>query len=218
MPDSGDPRREAIVHFPNDGYADAAAFADAYFDTLKQAAETVDRSRILAAAQLLEETHRRRGSVFACGNGGSAAIANHLACDHCKSVAVDTSLRPSVISLSANVEIITAIANDISFGDIFAYQLRALARPSDVLVTVSSSGDSDNVVHAAEWARANGVTVIAMTGFTGGRLAKAADVNLHVAAENYGIIEDTHQALMHILAQWLRMAHMDPALIPQRRF
>jgi phosphoheptose isomerase len=206
------------VRFPSSGYADAAAWADAYFETLARSAGTIDRSRIVATAQLLEATHRRGASIFACGNGGSAAIANHLACDHCKGVATDTALRPRVISLSSNVEIITAIANDISFDDIFAHQLRALAAAGDVLVTVSSSGDSENVVRAAEWARASGVKVIAMTGFDGGRLARIADIDLHTAAENYGIIEDTHQALMHLLAQWLRMAHMDPALIPQRRF
>jgi D-sedoheptulose 7-phosphate isomerase len=206
------------MSFPDARCTDAGAFADAYFTTLHQAASTVDRGRILAAAQLLEDAHRRRASVFACGNGGSAAIANHLACDHCKGVATDTALRPIVVSLSANIEIITAIANDIGFADIFAYQLRAQARPDDVLVAVSSSGESENIVRAVEWARDNGIKIIAMTGFTGGPAARAADVNLHVTADNYGVIEDTHQALMHILAQWLRVAHMDAALIPQRTF
>jgi phosphoheptose isomerase len=86
------------------------------------------------------------------------------------------------------------------------------------LITISSSGESENIVRAALWAKDNGIPVIAMTGFSGGRSADIADVNLHVAADNYGVIEDIHQSLMHILAQHLRQAHMDEALIGQRKF
>jgi phosphoheptose isomerase len=204
--------------FPDRRFAGADAYAAAYFDELARAAASVDRARIAAAAAILEAAHRDGASVFACGNGGSAAIANHLMCDHCKGVATDTKLRPRVQSLSANIEIITAIANDIAYADVFAYQLRNLGRPGDVLVTVSASGDSENIIRAIDVAKSGGMQVIALTGFTGGKAAKVADVNLHVAADNYGVAEDIHQGLMHILAQWLRMAHMDPALIPERKF
>ncbi len=156
------------MSFPDKRFANPAEFADAYFTALHRATATVDRDQIRAAAQLLEDAHRRRASIFACGNGGSAAIANHLVCDHCKGVATDTALRPIVVSLSANVEIITAIANDIAFAEIFAYQLRAQARPGDVIMAVSASGESENIVRAVEWARDNGVKVIAMTGLCGG--------------------------------------------------
>jgi phosphoheptose isomerase len=204
--------------FPDVPYNSADSYSEAYFEALAKACASIDRARISAAARLLAETHQRGASVFASGNGGSAAIANHLACDHCKGVATDTHFRPRVISLSANVEIITAIANDIAFSDIFAYQLDKLARPGDVLVTVSSSGDSENIVKAMEWAKKNGVKVISFTGFSGGRSSKLADINLHVSADNYGIIEDTHQSLMHIMAQWLRLSHMAPTLIAKRKF
>ncbi|MBM3581800.1 MAG: SIS domain-containing protein [Alphaproteobacteria bacterium] len=204
--------------FPDKRPTDIAAFAEAYFQNVAKAAGSIDRARIAAAAAIVEDTHRRGSAIFACGNGGSAAIANHLMCDHCKGAATDTALRPRVHSLSANIEIITAIANDLSYADIFAYQVRNLARPGDVLVTISSSGDSENIVRAADVAASSGMKVIALTGFDGGRSARIADVNLHVAADNYGVIEDVHQSLMHILAQWLRLAHMDPALIPQRKF
>ncbi|MSO85854.1 MAG: SIS domain-containing protein [Rhodospirillales bacterium] len=204
--------------FPDRRYPDVGAFAAAYLETLARAAVSVDRARIEEAAAILEAAHRAGAAIFACGNGGSAAIANHLACDHCKGVATDTKLRPRVHSLSANVEIVTAIANDISYADVFAYQLRNLARPGDVLVSVSASGDSENIVRALDVAKSGGMQAIAMTGFKGGAAAKVADVNLHVDADNYGVIEDVHQSLMHILAQWLRLAHMDPALIPKRKF
>jgi phosphoheptose isomerase len=156
--------------------------------------------------------------VYSCGNGGSAAIANHLVCDHCKLVRTDTDLTPKIVSLSTTVEIITAIGNDISYDEIFAYQLDALAESDDVLVTISSSGDSENILRAIQVAKEKGMTVISMTGFSGGRSAKVADVNLHVAADNYGVIEDVHQSLMHLLAQYVRHLHMDEAVIRQRKF
>ena len=100
----------------------------------------------------------------------------------------------------------------------YVYQVRALATPGDALITISSSGDSENIVRAASWAKKNNIPVISMTGFSGGRSADIADVNLHVSADNYGIIEDVHQSLMHVLAQYIRQAHMDEGLIRQRKF
>jgi phosphoheptose isomerase len=127
-------------------------------------------------------------------------------------------LTPRIVSLSTTVEMITAIGNDLSYDEVFVYQLRSLARPGDALITISSSGNSENIVRAALWARDNGIPVIAMTGFSGGRSATIADVNLHVKADNYGVIEDTHQSLMHILAQYARQAHMPEGLVRERKF
>ena len=132
--------------FPDNRQSDIAAFAESYFQNLAKAALSVDRAKIMAAATLLEEAHREGRAIFACGNGGSAAIVNHLMCYHCKGVATDTSLRPRVHSLASNIEIIAAIANDISFVDVFSHQVRNLGRSGDVLVTISSSGDSENIV------------------------------------------------------------------------
>ncbi len=204
--------------FPDQKFDTPGAFADAYFEHLARAAASVDRRAIEAAANMLGATYGAGGTVFACGNGGSAAISNHLHCDHLKGVQTDTQLRPKVVSLSATIETITAIANDISYDEIFVYQLRTLAEPGDALITVSSSGDSENVVRACRWAKENGVATIAMTGFSGGRSATIADVNLHVAGDNYGVVEDVHQSLMHILAQFIRQAHMNAELIAERKF
>jgi len=204
--------------FPDKPFADAGTYANAYFAHTATAAASVDRKTIEQAAGILTQTYGSGGTVYACGNGGSAAISNHLVCDHGKLVQTDTDLIPRVISLVATVEMITAIANDICYEDVFVYQLRSLARPGDALITISASGDSENIVRAALWAKDNGIPVISMTGFSGGRSAGIADVNLHVTAENYGVIEDVHQSLMHILAQFIRQAHMDEATIGQRRF
>jgi D-sedoheptulose 7-phosphate isomerase len=204
--------------FPDRKYDAAGAFLDDYAREVTKAFASVDRAAIAKATDLLSATHKRDGTIWCCGNGGSAAIANHLVCDHVKGVATDTALKPRVHSLSANIEVITAIANDLSYADVFAYQLRMGARPGDALITISSSGDSENIVRAATWARENKLPVIAMTGFAGGRSAGLADAHLHVQAENYGVVEDVHQALMHVLAQYLRQAAMPENLISPRKF
>ena len=204
--------------FPDRKFSDISAYASAYFDQCKAAYASVDADKLDAAFALLDEAYGRGAVLYVCGNGGSAAISNHLVCDHSKSGQTDTGRRPKVVSLSTNIEMITAIANDISFEEIFVYQLRTLAEPGDMLLTISSSGDSENVVQAAQWAKNNGLSVIAFTGFDGGRTAGLADINLHVAGDNYGVVEDVHQGLMHILAQFLRQSHMDEATIADRRF
>jgi len=204
--------------FPDKKFADAGSYADAYFAKVKEAAASVDRENLQKAADILTRVYREGGMVYSCGNGGSAAIANHLVCDHCKLVRTDTQLTSRIYSLSTTVEIITAIGNDLSYDEIFVYQLRSLAKPGDALITISSSGNSENIVRAAQWAKDYGLPVISMTGFSGGRSANIADVNLHVTADNYGVIEDVHQSLMHLLAQYIRQAHMEEDVIRQRKF
>ena len=204
--------------FPDEKYTEIAAFCDAYFERLSAAHASVDRSRLAAAARLLAGAYDRGATLFVCGNGGSAAIANSFVCDHAKLIQTDTDLVPRVVSLSDNVPMITAIANDISYDDIFLYQLRTAARPGDVLLTVSASGDSENVVRAAQWARDNELEVVAFTGFSGGRTADLANVGVHAEGDNYGVVEDTHQSLMHILAQYIRLSRMGGDLITERKF
>ena len=204
--------------FPDHPYADVARYCDDYFEHLARAASSVDRAAVKRAAERLRDAYKSGATVFVCGNGGSSSMADHMACDHLKGVQTDTSLFPRLVSLSANVALLTAVANDITFDDVFVYPLRTLARTGDVLVTVSASGDSENVVRAAAWAKEQGLAVIALTGFSGGRSAALAETNLHVDAFNYGIVEDVHQSLMHVLAHYLRQEHMPPGLLGQRRF
>lgn len=204
--------------FPDDKFADIAGYCDAYFDRSARAAASVDRAALARAAETLLAAYEAGAMVYVCGNGGSAAISNHMICDHLKGTQTDSDLKPRVVSLSATIETMTAIANDISYDEIFVYQLRTLAKPGDVLVTISSSGDSENVVRACQWARENDVRTIAMTAFDGGRTRDLAEINLHVEADNYGVAEDTHQALMHILSQYLRQARMSEDLIGRRKF
>ena len=207
-----------MTSFPERPYDTIGAYCDDYLEQLARAGASIDHNNLAAAADLLGQTFERGGWLFVCGNGGSAAIANHLLCDFAKGIQTDTDLLPRVISLSANLEMITAIANDIAFEDCFVYQLRTAARPGDILLTISSSGDSENVVRAVDWASVNNVQTISLTGFEGGRTARGANINIHVKGDNYGVVEDTHQSIMHVFSQYLRQSRMTKARIVERKF
>lgn len=198
-----------MAYFPDRLFPDAGSYAGEYYARMGAAAATVDPAAISAAADLIVRTTRAGGRIYACGNGGSAAIANHLVCDCMKGIRGNTGLRPKVHSLSSNVEILTAIVNDIGSDHMFAFQLESLGEPGDLLISISSSGASPNIVRTLELARAKGIATIAMSGFAGIPSRQLADVSLHVDCENYGIVEDLHQSLMHILAQYVRHAHLD---------
>lgn len=195
-------------NFPAMPYADAASFACAYAQEVAQAWKTIDPTAFDRAAAILLEAYDRRAGVFSCGNGGSASIANHLVCDHVKGIRGKTDLTPRVTSLSNNVELLTAIANDLAYDDVFAYQLQSHAQPGDVLIAISSSGRSANIVKALLWARDNDVRTIAITGFDGGAARETADVAIHADCGNYGVIEDLHQSVMHTLAQYIQQSRM----------
>jgi phosphoheptose isomerase len=198
----------ATARFPGTPYAEAGRYFGAYAQEAARAARSVQPAAVDGAATLLLDAYTRGAAVFCCGNGGSAAIANHLQCDHLKGIRTATDLIPRVVSLSTNVELLTAIANDLSYEEVFTYQLRSQSRPGDVLIAISSSGRSPNIVRALVWARDHDVRTIALTGFDGGDAKEVAEVSVHVDAANYGVIEDVHQAVMHALAQYIRQSRM----------
>lgn len=196
------------VKFPIAPYASAASYFDAYAEEFSRAAASIELDALDRAAGILLEAYTRDAAVFSCGNGGSASIANHLQCDHVKGVRTATDLAPRVMSLSTNVELLTAIANDTGYENVFVYQLQSQSAPGDVLIAVSSSGRSPNIVRALTWARDHGLRTIAITGFDGGAAKTVAEVAIHVDGANYGVIEDLHQAVMHALAQYVRQSRM----------
>jgi D-sedoheptulose 7-phosphate isomerase/D-glycero-D-manno-heptose 1,7-bisphosphate phosphatase len=196
--------------FPARQYPDGGSFGSAYAGELAKAFGTIDMIAVARAGELLNDAYDRDASVFACGNGGSASIANHLQCDHVKGVRNGTDLTTRVFSLSTNIELFSAIANDHGYDLVFEHQLQSLARPGDVLIAVSSSGRSPNIIRALEWANRQGIHTVALTGFSGGAARELASVSVHVRSDNYGIIEDAHQACMHLLAQYVRQSRMTP--------
>ena len=212
------PAEGGAVKFPLAPFASAASYFDAYADEMSRAAKTIEPGALDRAAAILTEAYTQGARMFSCGNGGSAAIANHAQCDHVKGVRTTTDLTPRVLSLSTNVELLTAIANDIGYENVFVYQLESQSGPGDVLIAVSSSGRSPNIVRALTWARDNGLRTIAVTGFDGGASRALAEVSIHVDCTNYGVVEDLHQAVMHALAQYIRHSRMGADAIPATVF
>lgn len=204
--------------FPAQRYLLAEAFARDYSAELAKSLASVDLEQVERAAAVLNAAYDRDAAVFACGNGGSASIANHLQCDHSKGVRNGTDLRTRVISLSAHAELLSAIANDIGYEAVFEYQLQSQARPGDVLLAVSSSGRSPNVLRALEWAGRHGLQTICLTGFGGEPARSIAGVRIHVDSQNYGVVEDAHQACMHLLAQYVRQSRMSPDAVATQTF
>ena len=155
-------------------------------------------SAIAAIAERYEVALRAGGTLFFAGNGGSAADAQHLATEYV--VRYQTS-RPALraLALTTDTSLLTACANDMGFDEVFARQLDALARPGDVLSLHSTSGESPNVIRAAQAARARGVTVIALLGKSGGHLAELADVALVVPSDDTARIQELHLAIEHVV-------------------
>ena len=142
--------------------------------------------------------------VFVFGNGGSAYTASHHVCDYVKTVTADLKRPLQAFSLVDNVGIGTAVANDISYEDVFSFPLSAYAEAGDVAVAISCSGNSPNVLRACKWGKANGLTIVALTGFSGGKVKQLADVHVNIPHDNYGIVEDLHLSIGHIVSQTLR--------------
>lgn len=188
---------------------DIGEYIDWYSTAITQGLESVDKLQLEKAVELIQDALKYRDTIYVCGNGGSAAISDHFLCDHSKCIYCDTDKRPKIVSLPSSVATITAIANDINYESIFSYQLEMFADPNDVLITISSSGNSPNIIKALEYGKAQGMRTLAFVGFNGGRAKEIADVTLHVDVNNYGVVEDCHQALMHILAQHIRINQLN---------
>jgi D-sedoheptulose 7-phosphate isomerase len=159
---------------------------------------------IARIAEVLLDCHQRGGTIFVLGNGGSAATASHFACDLAKGTRVAELPAFRVVPLTDNVPLITAWANDTSYEQVFAEQLAALVRPADVVVAISASGNSPNVLAAARVARAAGAFVIALSGRSGGKLRALADLTIGVTSDTIEQVEDAHIVIAHGLCVTLR--------------
>ena len=157
---------------------------------------------------LLKKSFKNNNTLFTCGNGGSSSLADHFTCDFIKQANNKTNLKIKSISLTSNFSLISAIANDINYNQIFSFQIKKLCKRNDVLILFSVSGNSKNLVEAIKTAKKIGVKTISLTGFNGGVLSKISDLNLNFPIANYGIVEDCHTTIMHVLSQYLRSSNI----------
>ena len=178
--------------------------AEAYLANMRNVLGSIDASQIDAFADVLFDAWRRDRRVFVFGNGGSAHTASHFTTDFMKTGAVVGQKRLQCFSLADNCGLITALGNDISFDDVFVYLLSTYADAGDVAVAISCSGDSPNVLRACQWAGANGLTLVCLSGFSGGKMAAYADLHINIPHDNYGLIEDLHLSIGHIVTQELQ--------------
>ncbi len=170
-----------------------------YLDRVCREIQELDPAQIQAFSDLIEEAYHAGKLVFIIGNGGSGANASHLCEDLAKCTLRDfeNQKRLRVLSLTDNTPWLMAVANDLHYDRIFIEQLKNLATPGDVLLAISGSGNSPNILKAVEWANANGMTTLGITGFSGGKLKPLAHKNLHVGIDDMGIVESLHQVVFH---------------------
>lgn len=173
---------------------------DSYLQQLTAAIEAVDNDAVTAWIDRLARARAEGATVFVAGNGGSAATASHFATDIGKGASYGKPERFRAIALTDSMSTITAYANDVGFEVVFAEQLRNLGKPGDVLVTISGSGSSPNIIRVIETAKELQMDVVALTGFQGGASGPMADIHINVPSDHMGRIEDVHMALCHAVA------------------
>lgn len=184
----------------------ASAFARGYLDYLCGLLQRLDTGAIGKAAGILEEARRKGRRIYLIGNGGSAATASHMANDLSLGARAEGSGRFKAISLTDNHSVVTALANDSGYENVFSAQLEVLLEPGDVLVAISASGDSPNVVRAVEYAKSRGAATVAFAGFDGGAIARLCDIAVvaRTPKGEYGPVEDAHMALDHLLMSYFK--------------
>jgi D-sedoheptulose 7-phosphate isomerase len=181
-----------------------------YIAGVQGALATLPREEIAAAIDVLRAAHRDGRQVFVFGNGGSAATASHFVCDLGKGASDRLGKRFRCYTLNDNVSWMTAIGNDYCYEDVFVRQLENLAQPGDVVLTMSVSGSSPNLVKAFAWANAKGLVTMAIVGGKRGALAEMAQHTIVIDSQHYGYVEDMHLCVAHMLA-YVFMEHPEIA-------
>lgn len=183
-------------------------FIKAYINEVKQSLDTLDIQKINTAVAMIVKAYEKRSRVFILGNGGSASTATHMACDLGKGTLSrfydNKEKRLRVISLADNTALLTAYANDLSFEHAYVQQLRNLVEKKDLVIVISGSGNSKNLIKAIKYAKDQGARTIGILGFkNGGKLAELVDCSIIVQSNHYGPIEDVHLVMNHLLASCL---------------
>lgn len=190
--------------FPTHKILNSKKFYLQYIKEKNELLENINFKEIDRIISALKKCIKKNNVIYSCGNGGSSSLADHFTCDFIKQTNNKTNLKLKSISLASNFSLISAIANDINFDDIFSFQIEKLGRKDDMLFMFSVSGNSMNLVNAAKMAKKRNIKTVSFTGFNGGKLSKITNYNINFPIANYGIVEDCHITLMHYISQFLR--------------
>lgn len=176
-------------------------FIDLYKTKLIKSINSIDNNVLQKIIHILDETQQKNSRIYVLGNGGSSATASHMVNDLGVGLKRRGIRNFNIVSLADNTPVCTAIANDIGYDNIFFMQLKDVLEKDDILIAISCSGNSPNIIKAVEYAKNIGSIVIGLTGFDGGRLKQLSDINFHVDADigDYGLVEDLHMILDHII-------------------
>lgn len=183
---------------------DKVSHIRSYFDRLKAVLDSVNVADIEKLINIVEDAYSRDAAIFVCGNGGSWSTASHWVCDFSKGASILGKRRVRMFAPGDNVPMLTAYGNDVGYDAIFAEPLRAYARPGDVVVLITASGNSPNILEAAKVAKELKTTVVGLIGFGGGKLASMTDHNIIVESREYGPVEDLHLVLNHIISTYMK--------------
>ncbi|MBQ3419839.1 MAG: SIS domain-containing protein [Erysipelotrichaceae bacterium] len=170
-----------------------------YIDLERSILEKLDVDEIDRALNLLVETLNNEGTIYIFGNGGSSSTASHFVNDFNKGVSEHLEKKFNFICLNDNVSTLMAIANDIGFEEVFRFQLKNKLKKNDIIIAISGSGNSKNVINAVEYAKENGNQIIGLTGYNGGKLKELSDINLHVPVNSMQVTEDIHMIFDHLM-------------------
>lgn len=192
------------THITGPGGLDVKAFAGWYRERMIEQWDRLDLTALARVAAVVERAQAAGRFIWVCGNGGSAASAAHVGCDFGKTASRKGAKPLKCVSLSDNTAFMTAIGNDMSFDDIFSRQLENVVAKGDVVILISGSGNSGNLVAAAKLARRRGARVVSLLGFDGGKLKALSDEILLIPSDQYGVIEDLHMSVAHILTFYLK--------------
>lgn len=178
------------------------SFVQEYKSELLGAIDLIDLAKVDRIIAMFKEARAENRHIFTCGNGGSASTASHFVCDIVKGASYNRDPRFKVMSLCDNVATLLAYANDVNYDCVFVEQLKNFASAGDVVLGISGSGNSPNVVNAIEYANSIGCETIALTGRDGGKLGPMAKLNLNIAVPHMGRIEDAHMIVSHMVAYY----------------
>lgn len=180
-----------------------------YFEMVASALKNININELIKAIEIIESTVANEKAIYVMGNGGSASTASHIQSDLSNTVGQLKGKRMNVSCLSDSIATITAIANDYSYDLIYQKQLYGRLKQGDLIIAVSGSGNSQNVINAAEYAKSEQANIIAMTGYNGGKLKEIAGFNLHVPVDNMQISEDIHLLFNHVITYILNYSNKD---------
>jgi D-sedoheptulose 7-phosphate isomerase len=188
-----------------DSSRDTAHYVSHYLSTLTSLLGAIDLAQVTKAVDMIEDAYKHGRRVVLCGNGGSASTASHLVCDFAKNILLDGGGRPfEVVALTDSVALLSAWGNDTEFANVFAGQARTWVRSGDILIAISGSGNSPNVLNAVAVGREVGAATIGLCGYGGGKLAHLVDLAIVVHKRNMQQVEDVHMVIGHILFSALR--------------